>query len=179
MSFSAIDARNLQGAAAAVAGIGAYAFPLNAPWHMIFLLMAMFAGVSAVQAGLARWAWALLSFVVVVAVLRGDLSSTLAAAMVSAATLAVLNFSAASIAIMVMNLAVASTAQEMFADALHQIHIEAAGPAIISIIILSFVNRSLVFHATGFAVLSVLLAWAANQLSSNATIPMALAGAIA
>lgn len=159
----------------AAAGVGAYAFPLIVPWHIIFLLTAVLTGASAVQAGLARWGWALLSFLVIVAVLRGDLSSTLAAAMISAATLAVLNFPAASIAVMVMNLAVAGTAQEMLADAFHKLHIEAAGPAIIAIAILSFANRRVVLHATVFAALSVMLAWAANQLSSNPTIPMALA----
>ena len=44
MSFLPSDPRRLWGAAAAASGVGAFVFPLFAPWHLIFLIIATIAG---------------------------------------------------------------------------------------------------------------------------------------
>ena len=172
MSFLQSNSSRLGGAIAAVSGIGAFAFPVVAPWHLAFLIAAILAGLGLFQGGLVRAAWTLLSFFVLVIVLAGYLPSPVAAATIAAVVLAMANLPVTAIAIVAMNLAATDSVQALFANALFRVGLEAASPAVVAIGIILLVSLRFLWVGAVCALLSLFAVWAVNQFSSNPSIAM-------
>jgi hypothetical protein len=159
---------------AAAAGTGAYAFPLIVPWHIFILAACGVAGIGLCRTRTRRLIWSVLFTVVFIAVLTGYVSSTLAAAVVSASVLAMSSTVAIAAAILLMHISTIATIQEFVADRISWLGLESAGPSLIAISILLLAR----FHFSGRAfvagVLSVLVAWAADLINLSPEMTMAL-----
>ena len=175
MSSSASETQVRWVALVAATGTGAYAFPLTVPWHLLCLAVPSVAGIVVCHTRVRRSMWAALCIVVFAAVLKGHLPSPLAAAVVSASALAMAAAPAMGAAIVVMNVSLVMTTQEIIADTMHSAHLEAAGPALTAIVILLLARLGFVRHAVGTGALSIFAAWGADYMRLPPEVAMAVA----
>jgi hypothetical protein len=177
MSFSATEGRGRMAVAAvlAAAGTGAYVFPLIVPWHPLIFVISAAAGIFLLPIGTTRWIWCAVCLATLSGVLAGVLPSPFAAAIVSASALSVSAGPALTLAILTMHTSLASTVQEIVADAIHSARVETAGPALIAIAVLFFTRLRLGWYAIGAAFLSVCAAWIANSTMRSPQITMTIA----
>lgn len=174
MSSSASKTDTRLAALVAAAGTGAYVFPLIVPWHILFIVIPTIAGIFLFPTRVRRSVWVAFCTLVLVAVLMGRLSSPLAAAVVSATLLAMSAAPSLGAAIMIMNISAAATMQEIVADTIYSADLEAAGPALIAIAILSLARPRFVPLASGAATMSIGAAWIANYAALPPEIALAI-----
>ena len=156
------DRRTWPTALAAAAGTASYAMPLIVPWHAGLVFVASFAGLALMTTTLARVIWGLTSTLVLVAVVSGYMSSSLGVAAVSVAALLVSAAPSLAVAIPVLNLSITATIQEVIANELHRLNIEAAGPAIVAILILTLLRPSFLLYAALFLAAALVSTFVGN-----------------
>ena len=174
MSSSANETRLPWVALAAVAGVGAYSFPLIVPWHILLLAVSGIAGVFMCRTRAERSVWSGLCVVVFAAVLKGYLPSPLAAAVVSASALTMSSAPAIAAAILAMHVSVTATVQESIAETISSASLEVAGPALLAIIILTLAGFRFVGYAVGAGGLSVFAAWGSDYINLPPEVAMAV-----
>jgi hypothetical protein len=157
----------LLSALAAAAGIGAFALPLVAPWHLLTVLTAAVT-VTFAHTGWRRAVVGGLALLAVLLVLRGSLPSPLAAVTLSAVTLAVTGRAAMAIGVLLLNLSAAASAQELLSDLLHRDNLEAAGPAVLACIVLTLASSSRrdAAAAIGSGLVALGVVWLASRAVS-------------
>lgn len=164
--MSSLESKILPGVAAAV-GFGAYAMPFSAPWYLLILLIASTLMVF-VSKGRERAFVIGIVFVVLVFVLRGELSAPLVAACFAAAALALTNRIALAIGVLFLNLSAVATVQQLIGDLFYSAHIEAAAPAVLCASLLLLASTSLlrVSLAVCAGLSAVLLVEIASRIAS-------------
>lgn len=175
MQSSADSIRGRWTAIAGAVGAGAYAFPLIAPWHPIFLIAGALAGGWLCRTPLQRWMWAFVSIVLIHSVLSGNLSSPLAAASVSAIALGLGQQPAMGVAVLALNLSFIPTLQSILAEPLSSLGLEPAAPALIAIAMLWLASPRSLSLTIAAAVLVVGLTWVSKQVATSPDVVMMVA----
>lgn len=160
----------LSGGIAAL-GTAAYAMPLVGPSYLLLLLAA---GGCLLLASKYRFFVAGLVFGLVLAVLTLKISPTITIAIFSAMSVTLLGSPILGVAILWMQTSVVATMQEFVANGLFHLHMEAAGPALVAIVLLWLSQRRRVLSAITAALFAVVLVRVAIQWASTPAIPMAL-----
>ena len=131
MLFSPTRPDRLLACIAAAAGVASIAFPLVAPWHLIFLFAAALANMLTAHSSLLG---GLVSSVFVASVLAGLLPSPLATSVLAATSIAG-SAPLLGAAFLLFHTSIFSTAIQISAQPLHFFGMEAAAPALLAILI--------------------------------------------
>jgi len=158
MLFSVSEPSRSWAAVAAVAGIGSYVFPLLAPWHLLFPILAALAVLGSVGS---RSYGVLICLFMIAAVLAGVLPSQLAASILAAIVLASSAIPVVGAIILLLNASIFATLQQLIAQGLHPFELEIAAPSLLAIAAIASIklrNLPLAGVAAGFTLLIALIA---------------------
>ncbi len=153
---------------AAAAGIGAFALPLVAPWHLLTLITAAII-INFTASGWLRVIIGGISFVTVLLVFQGMLSAPLAVACLSSFVLAKTDRLGIAIGVLALNLTTVASAQELLGNQLHSTNLEAAAPAtlVALVLVLTSTTKVRAVAAIGFGLLAYVAVWAASRMANT------------
>jgi hypothetical protein len=171
MLFSQTRPHRFLTSLAAAAGVGSMAFPLVAPWHLIFLFAAalanLFTARSLLLGGLA-------SSVFVASVLAGLLPSPLAAGVLAATSIAG-SSPLLGAAVLLLQTSIFSTAIQIAGQPLYLLGIEAAAPALLVILIVGLCRWEDWLLTIGAIIATILLTIFARNAAASPVFQMAYA----
>jgi hypothetical protein len=171
---------------AGAAGFGAFALPLVAPWYLLIVAIAAIA-FTVVAANGQRTLWLGVALSVFTLVLLGLIPSSTATVALSLAVLAATGRVKIAMSVLLLNLTTTMSAQELTGDLLHHASLEAAAPAVLSVLalLLASVTYQQVTVVATSGLLSIGAVWLGNQFSSTpeviitlSALPITVAAAI-
>jgi hypothetical protein len=175
MLYSESNSRLKWAAVSVVVGIGGYLFPLTAPWHILFLVTACVPGFALCQNDLERRIWGVLCLIVLIAVLMGYLPSDLSTAILSASLLLMVSAIGLSAIVLLLNLSTLATVQEILAETIGSVGLEAAAPSIMVSFLILLVRVRLIPQVIGTSLLVISVVWSAGQFNFLSELIISLA----
>ncbi len=162
MSFLPTRLENFWPAVTAAAGVGSFAFPLIAPWHLVLLLIAAIANVAVARSLLIG---GVASTVFVASVLVGYLPSPLATGVLAAIALTG-STPLLAVAILLLQTSILATIVQLVAQPLFPLGLEVAAPALVAVLIVGLCHCERWALTTWALIATFLLALAARNLSA-------------
>lgn len=153
---------------AAAAGVGSFALPLLAPWHLVLLLLAAIANLAIARSLVIS---GVVSAVFVASVLIGYLPSPLATAVLAAIAL-FRSTPQLGVAILLLQTSVPATIVQLVASPLFSLGLEIAAPALVAVFVVGLCRWARWAPTTLTLIATVLFAFVAHNLLASPSLQM-------